>query len=150
MGILSILWPLLRDFRGLIAQEISVRAAFFGDVALRLVGVRAQHIDEEMRGNRLPDRIGLRESPVCVPTGELQQADMIARVGVERRELAVGAERHRHEKLYAVLLAGLRQHHHAIEEPIGALFGRHLRDIGGPSTTAIDCDGPRQCVAACG
>src|SRR5439155_9949890 len=61
VSVLAVFRPFPCQLRGFVAQKICVRTAFFRNVAQCLVRVRTQQINEEMRGYRSPDRIGLRE-----------------------------------------------------------------------------------------
>src|SRR2546422_948795 len=74
--------------------------------------------------------VGLGERGAGIAARQLQQAHVIAGIGVERGELAIGPQRHGKKEANAVGLAGLREDHDAIEETIRALVGRHLGNIG--------------------
>src|SRR5437762_8057771 len=104
MGVLTVFRTSLRQLGGFVAKEICVCTAFVRDVAECLVCMRTQHKDEEVRGCRLPDRIGLRQRCVRVSSRELEQSDVVARVGVEPGELCVRTERHGEKELDAVTL----------------------------------------------
>ena len=69
----AVLGPLARELGGLVSEEIVIGAPFLAGIPQRLVGVGAQHKDEEVRGNRLPDRIRLRECRIAVPARELSR-----------------------------------------------------------------------------
>ncbi len=97
------------------SQEIGVGPLFLARIAQRLVRVCPQDIDEEVIRHRTLHRIGLREGGGHVTARELQQAEMVARIGVEAGELGIGAQGHREKELDAVLLARFRQDHHTIE-----------------------------------
>ena len=95
-----------------------------------LSGAGPQHEDEQVGRCLLSDRIGLPQTRRLVASRQLQETDVEVRIEAHGRELLVGADRHRHEELHAVLLSLLLQAHHAIEQALGTLLGGHLTDIG--------------------
>src|SRR5258707_15652992 len=88
--------------RRLVAEEIGVRLALPLTVSLIPIGVGAQHEGEQVLRDGTEDRVGLRQCPGWVAARQVDQADVIAGVDIEGRELAVGAESHGKEEGYAV------------------------------------------------
>src|SRR5438132_1075746 len=111
---------------GLVAQEAGVGAARTGGVTRELVGSRPQHEAVEVRRHRPEDRVGLSQRPRPVAPRQVQDADIVARIEIERRQLGVGAEGHRREEADAVLDAALGEADDAVEQAPRLLLGGHL------------------------
>ena len=66
------------------------------------------------------------QRPRPVAPRQVQDADVVARIEIERRQLGVGAEGHRQEEADAVLDAALGEADDAVEQAPRLLLGGHL------------------------
>src|SRR5260370_40491948 len=82
-----------------IPEEIPERLFCLDAVAVRLIGAGSQHEGEQVRRGVAHDRVGLRQRAGGVTACQVEHADVIAGVVVERRQLAEGLERPRQEAL---------------------------------------------------
>src|SRR5437016_3702175 len=124
--VLGVLGAAAGPLGGLVAQEAGVGAARTGGVTRELVGSRPQHEAVEVRRHRPEDRVGLSQRPRPVAPRQVQDADVVARIEIERRQLGVGAEGHRQEEADAVLDAALGEADDAVEQAPRLLLGGHL------------------------
>ena len=122
--------------RGRVLEEGGVGAALLGTVAELMIRLGPQHEPEEVGRRAREDGVGLGECGGGVAAGELQQPDVVAGIVVERRQLLVSPDGHGEEEAHAILLVGLSEDHDPVEEPAGALLGRHLTDIRRRQRTA--------------
>src|SRR5437870_8813663 len=77
LGVLRVLGPLARALRGLVLEELAVCPSCAGGLALEVEGAGPQHEREEVGRHGAADGVRLRQRRGRVPSGELQDADVI-------------------------------------------------------------------------
>src|SRR5207244_792898 len=97
----AVLGPLAGALRRFVLEEIGVRPARAGRVALQLARAGPQHEPEEVGRDGATNRVRLRERPRGVAAGQVEHADVVAGIHVERRQHGVRLKGHWEEELRA-------------------------------------------------
>src|SRR5690348_10739026 len=104
---LRVLGPLARALRLLVREERLVLLSRTRGVSLFRETLRAEHQSIQVRGDRRENGVGFGERGVRIVSSEVQYAQVVVCVKIERRQLRIGPQGHGHEELYGVLHAAL-------------------------------------------